>query len=208
MTATDIDTGAASGAPDYTIDASGWCSGARRLPSPNFDRRPPGTSIDLLVIHNISLPPGQFGGPYIASLFSNTLAYDAHPYFDQLRPLRVSAHFLIRRTGELMQFVSADDRAWHAGASLFEGRERCNDFSIGIELEGSDFVPFEPVQYRCLAALTRSLLRRYPLASVAGHEHIAPGRKTDPGPCFDWRLYQECCIAEEKDTRLFFPKLA
>lgn len=200
--------GSADGAPDYTIDADGWCAGARRLPSPNFDPRPPGMPIDLLVIHNISLPPGQFGGPYIASLFSNTLDHAAHPYFEQLRPLRVSAHFLVLRTGELMQFVSADARAWHAGVSLFDGRERCNDFSIGIELEGSDFVPFEPAQYRCLAALTHALQRRYPLTSVIGHEHIAPGRKTDPGPCFDWLGYRECCVSEKESNLLRFPMLA
>lgn len=202
------ESGGARSAPDYAIDAEGWCRGARRLPSPNFDLRPPGTAVDLLVIHNISLPPGQFGGPYIASLFTNTLDHGAHPYFDQLRPLRVSAHFLILRTGELVQFVSADARAWHAGVSLFDGRERCNDFSIGIELEGSDFVPFEPAQYRCLAALTQALLRRYPLASVVGHEHIAPGRKTDPGPFFDWTAYRECCAAEDKGAHLSFPNLA
>jgi AmpD protein len=206
MTATECSS--AGNAPDYTIDLDGWSAGARRLPSPNFDMRPPGTAIDLLVIHNISLPPGQFGGPYIASLFTNTLDHDAHPYFEQLRPLRVSAHFLITRAGELLQFVSADARAWHAGVSLFDGRERCNDFSIGIELEGSDFVPFEPAQYRCLATLTQALMRRYPLVSVLGHEHIAPGRKTDPGPCFDWAAYRECCTAEEKSGRLCFPKLA
>jgi AmpD protein len=204
MTANEA--GGAQNAPDYTIDAHGWCAGARHLPSPNFDLRQAGTPIDLLVIHNISLPPGQFGGPYIAALFLNTLDHDAHPYFEQLRPLRVSAHFLIRRDGELVQFVSADARAWHAGVSMFAGRERCNEFSIGIELEGSDFVPFEPAQYRCLAALTQALMRRYPLVSVAGHEHIAPGRKTDPGPCFDWSAYQEYCTAENNVGRLCFPK--
>lgn len=195
------------GAPDYTLDADGWSAGARRLPSPNFDLRPPGTAIDLLVIHNISLPPGQFGGPYIASLFTNALDHGAHPYFEQLRPLRVSAHFLILRTGELMQFVSADARAWHAGVSQFDGRERCNDFSIGIELEGSDFVPFEPAQYHCLAALTHALLRRYPLVSVVGHEHVAPGRKTDPGPYFDWPAYRKCCTAKRESGLLCFPML-
>jgi len=194
--------------PGLTLSEDGWCQQAQQLPSPHFDQRPPGMATELLVIHNISLPPGQFGGGHIAGLFTNTLDYDAHPYFDQLRALRVSAHFLIRRDGAIMQFVSADARAWHAGLSSFQGRERCNDFSIGIELEGSDFTPFEAAQYTSLAALTAALRRRYPLAWVLGHEHIAPGRKTDPGPCFDWRLYQECCIAEEKDTRLFFPKLA
>lgn len=203
---TTTDPGNAGSAPRYAIDADGWCAGARRLPSPNFDLRPAGTVVDLLVIHNISLPPGQFGGPYIAALFANALDHDAHPYFDQLRPLRVSAHFLILRTGELVQFVSADARAWHAGVSRFGDRERCNDFSIGIELEGSDFVPFELAQYRTLAALTQALLHRYPLISVLGHEHIAPGRKTDPGPFFDWPMYQEYCIAEEKCSGLCFPK--
>ena len=205
MTATDA--GDAGRTPDYMLDADGWCAGARHLPSPNFDQRPAGAAIDLLVIHNISLPPGQFGGPYIAALFTNTLDHDVHPYFDHLRPLRVSAHFLILRTGDLVQFVSTNARAWHAGVSLFDGRERCNDFSIGIELEGSDFVPFEPLQYSCLAALTRALAHRYPLVSVVGHEHIAPGRKTDPGPCFDWCAYWECCVAEQKSDVPRFPKL-
>ena len=190
--------------PALTIAEDGWCSQARRLPSPNFDARPPGVAPDLLVIHNISLPPGQFGGPHIAGLFTNTLAHEAHPYFDQLRALRVSAHFLIGRDGALMQFVSADARAWHAGVSVFEGRERCNDFSIGIELEGSDFVPFEAVQYRSLAALTLALQQRYPLRSVIGHEHIAPGRKTDPGPFFDWAAYQELCLRETRLPALRF----
>jgi len=174
----------------FQIAADGWCDGAQHLPSPNCDARAAGTAIDLLVIHNISLPPGQFGGPYIADLFANRLDCDAHPYFDQLRLLRVFAHFLIRRDGSVLQFVSANDRAWHAGASLFCGRERCNDFSIGIELEGTDFTPFAPVQYDALAALTQALCARYPLADVAGHEHVAPGRKTDPGPCFDWQRYR------------------
>lgn len=176
--------------PFWAIDAAGWCSGAQHLPSPNFDARPAGENIRLLVIHNISLPPGQFGGPYIADLFANALDYQADPYFDQLRPLRVSAHFLIRRDGSLLQFVSTNDRAWHAGVSSFGGCERCNDFSIGVELEGSDFVPFEAAQYEVLAALTLALQQRYRLTDIAGHEHIAPGRKTDPGPFFDWHGYR------------------
>ena len=174
----------------FTIDADGWCEQALRLPSPNFDARTADTVIDLLVIHNISLPPGQFGGPYIQDLFTNCLDCDAHPYFDQLRSLRVSAHFLISRNGSVIQFVSTNDRAWHAGVSNFYGRERCNDFSIGIELEGTDFQPFEPTQYDALVALTLALTQRYPLAHVTGHEHIAPSRKTDPGPFFDWGLYK------------------
>ncbi len=176
-------------APALILDAAGWCAGAQRLSSPNRDARPAGSAVDLLVIHNISLPPGQFGGAHIADLFGNCLDCDAHPYFDALRALRVSAHFLIRRNGELQQFVSVDERAWHAGVSCFEGRERCNDFSVGIELEGTDFVPFEPIQYRVLAALTVALQRNYSLRAVTGHEHIAPGRKTDPGPFFDWHTY-------------------
>jgi AmpD protein len=179
----------ASGTP-FSIDADGWCQGAFRQPSPNCDARPDGTAISLLLIHNISLPPDQFGGPYIADLFGNRLDYDAHPYFEQLRPLRVSAHFLIRRDGGLMQFVSTAARAWHAGVSVFDGRERCNDFSIGIEMEGSDFQPFEDAQYAVLTQLTNALLARYPLADLVGHEHVAPGRKTDPGPYFDWVRYR------------------
>lgn len=174
----------------FTIGADGWCEQAQHIPSPNFDARVSDTRVDLLVIHNISLPPGEFGGPYISDLFTNRLDCDAHPYFDQLRSLRVSAHFLIRRNGEVIQFVSANDRAWHAGVSNFCGRERCNDFSIGIELEGTDFHAFETMQYNTLASLTLALMRRYPLAHVMGHEHIAPGRKTDPGPFFDWGLYK------------------
>lgn len=180
------------------IDADGWADQALRMPSPNFDQRAEGTEIALLVVHNISLPPGEFGGPHIADLFLNRLDCDAHPYFDQLRSLRVSAHFLIRRDGALVQFVSAHDRAWHAGVSAFCGRERCNDFSIGIELEGTDDLPFEPAQYDTLAALTAALRAAYPLADVMGHEDIAPGRKTDPGPCFDWQRYEHDYLALEE----------
>jgi AmpD protein len=178
----------------YTIGQDGWCPEATCIPSPNFDARTDGTVIDLLVIHNISLPPGEFGGPYIADLFTNRLDCDAHPYFDQLRNLRVSAHFLIRRNGEVIQFVSANDRAWHAGVSNFRGRERCNDFSIGIELEGTDFQAFESFQYDSLAALTTALRARYSFANIAGHEDIAPGRKTDPGPFFDWERFRKSLI--------------
>lgn len=205
MTAND--SGGAGSAPDYQIDADGWCTGARRLPSPNFDVRPPGTAIDLLVIHNISLPPGQFGGPYVEGLFTNTLEHAVHPYFEQLRPLRVSAHFLIGRDGLITQFVSANRRAWHAGVSSFEGRERCNDFSIGVELEGSDFVPFEAAQYDSLAALTLALQRRYGLRAVTGHEHIAPGRKTDPGPFFDWQRFRQACLGATDAPSLRFSML-
>lgn len=174
----------------FRVGADGWCSDVLRSPSPNFDARPDGAQIDLLVVHNISLPPGEFGGNYIEEFFLNRLDHDTHPYFDHLRGVRVSAHFLIRRDGTVLQFVATGQRAWHAGASAFCGRERCNDFSIGIELEGSDFEAFESSQYETLAALTCALQQRHELRSVAGHEHIAPGRKTDPGPFFDWARYQ------------------
>ena len=172
-----------------SIDAAGWCPQAVRRASPNHDVRPDGRAIDLLVIHNISLPPGQFGGPYIEALFENRLDCDAHPYFDRLRSLQVSAHFLIRRDGSVLQFVSTLQRAWHAGVSEFAGEQRCNDFSIGIELEGSDDVPFEAAQYASLAMLTVALEQRHVLKNVVGHEHVAAGRKTDPGPFFEWGLY-------------------
>lgn len=193
----------------FRVHEDGWAEDVVRMPSPNHDARADGTEVGLLVIHNISLPPGQFGGASIPDLFCNRLDCDAHPYFDRLRALRVSSHFLIRREGEVLQFVSANDRAWHAGVSSFEGRERCNDFSIGIEVEGSDFEPFEAAQYASLAALTRSLCLRYPLAAVAGHEHIAPGRKTDPGPFFDWASYRKSLIRQAAgptgQLRLRFP---
>ena len=170
-------------------DDQGWLSGVRRIASPNFDARPAGACVSLLVIHNISLPPGEFGGNAIVGLFTNTLDTTAHPYFAQLRGLRVSAHFLIRRDGEIVQFVACGKRAWHAGVSSWQGRERCNDFSIGIELEGDDFQPFAEAQYVALARLTRLLCRAYPIRDIAGHADIAPQRKTDPGPCFDWARY-------------------
>jgi AmpD protein len=172
------------------IDSNGWCAQARRVPSPNFDARPDAVPPELLVIHNISLPAGSFGGPYIEALFTNMLDCEAHPSFADLREMRVSAHFLIRRDGELVQFVSASDRAWHAGLSVFEDRERCNDFSIGIELEGSDETEFAEAQYESLAVLTRALCLTYPVRNIVGHQDIAPGRKTDPGPFFDWRRYR------------------
>ena len=176
----------------FTIDWDGWCPQARQMLSPNHNERPEGQPVELLVIHNISLPPGQFGGPYITDMFLNRLDCDQHPFFDQLRGLKVSSHFFIRRTGELIQFVPTEKRAWHAGASSFMGREGCNDFSVGIEVEGTDFVPFEPAQYKTLASLTKALAARYPqMKNVTGHEHIAPVRKTDPGPFFDWTGYSQ-----------------
>ena len=179
----------------FFIDDDGWCRAARPYASPYCDARPPGTDIDLLVIHNISLPAGHFGGPHVADLFTGRLDYNADPSFAGLRGLEVSAHFLLRRDGGVVQFVSASERAWHAGQSCFEGRAACNQFSIGIEMEGSDFVEFTPEQYMALAALTLALQSRYPLAAVVGHEHVAPGRKTDPGPCFDWNHYKRTWAA-------------
>ncbi len=171
------------------IGANGWFSGVRRIVSPNCDNRPPGTAIDLLVIHNISLPPGEFGGRAIAQLFTNTLDWEAHPYYTQIRGLRVSAHFLVRRNGGIIQFVPCGKRAWHAGASSWQERSGCNDFSIGVELEGSDNTTFDDRQYAALVRLTRRLKRIYPIHAIAGHADIAPGRKTDPGQCFDWARY-------------------
>ncbi|MDD3530157.1 MAG: 1,6-anhydro-N-acetylmuramyl-L-alanine amidase AmpD [Gallionellaceae bacterium] len=168
------------------LDQDGWLVGVRRLPSPNQDDRPEGVAVDLVVVHNISLPPGQFGGDGIVELFNNRLAPAAHPYYATIANLRVSAHFLIRRDGEAIQFVACNRRAWHAGLSAWHGRERCNDFSVGIELEGTDDLPFTDAQYDRLNELLGELYARYPIADVAGHSDIAPGRKTDPGPCFDW----------------------
>jgi len=169
-----------------TIDESGHLAGGRFVASPNCDARPSDTEVTLIVIHNISLPPGEFGGDGVLRLFTNTLDYSAHPFYETLRGARVSAHFLIRRTGELIQFVSCAMRAWHAGVSRWRGRERCNDFSIGGELEGTDTESYTDAQYDCLARLVTALHRRYPIADVAGHCDIAPERKTDPGPAFDW----------------------
>lgn len=178
----------------------GWLCGARRVPSPNCEPRPDSCAPELLVIHNISLPPGQFGGTAIEALFCNCLDWDAHPFYDEIRGLRVSAHLLIRRDGEVVQFVSFDERAWHAGQSCFEGRENCNDFSIGIELEGTDHDPYTAEQYGALVAVTRGLLAAYAgltPARIVGHADIAPGRKTDPGPAFDWqRLREGLCLEE------------
>jgi AmpD protein len=170
------------------IDA-GYATTARQIRSPNRDARPEGTAIDLVVVHGISLPPGHFGGDAIARFFTNRLDPHAHPYFASIAGLRVSAHFLIRRDGELLQFVGCHERAWHAGVSSWKGRERCNDFSIGIELEGTDETPYAGAQYAMLARLVRALRRAYPIADVVGHSDIAPSRKTDPGPAFDWSRF-------------------
>lgn len=168
----------------------GWLSSAQRQPSPNFGLRPAGACIDLVVIHSISLPPGQYGTGCVQQLFSNQLNWDAHPYFQTIRDLEVSSHFFITREGVVWQFVSADDRAWHAGASQWCGRDNCNDFSIGIELEGLEGLTFEAAQYQALSQLCQNLATHYPITQIAGHEHIAPGRKQDPGPGFDWSLLQ------------------
>jgi AmpD protein len=171
----------------------GWLSQCKRVKSPNADQRPCGEVISLLVIHNISLPPQQFGGPYIEQLFCNCLDPLQHSYFEQIHDLKVSSHLLIDRLGKIIQFVPFDKRAWHAGVSEFEGRESCNDFSIGIELEGADTIPFTPPQYQSLTAVTKLLISHYPALSterIVGHSDIAPGRKTDPGPAFDWQLFK------------------
>lgn len=168
------------------FDAQGWQADAQRIPSPNCDDRPDGTTIELIVIHNISLPPGVFDGDAVIQLFTNQLDWDAHPYYQGIRGIKVSAHFLIRRDGRLIQFVPCAQRAWHAGASSWRGCERCNDFSIGIELEGTDEAPFTDAQYDTLLPLLHKLKHTYPIQDIVGHSDIAPGRKTDPGPYFDW----------------------
>ena len=177
-------------APEPALWDDGWYRFARRVPSPNFGPRPSQAVIDLVILHSISLPPGVYGGPEVEALFTNTLDWDAHPYFQQIRGLCVSAHFFIRRGGELIQFVSCDERAWHAGVSRYRGREQCNDDSIGIELEGLEGRDFEPAQYETLASLCAALGAHYPVVHVAGHEHVAPGRKQDPGAGFNWAYLQ------------------
>lgn len=169
------------------VRSDGWLEGARHIESPNCDERPEGESVSLIVVHAISLPPAQFGGEDIVRLFTNRLDAAAHPYFAQISHLRVSAHFLVRRDGELIQFVSCRQRAWHAGLSSWQGRSRCNDFSLGIELEGCDDLPFMDLQYLRLLQLLRRLCIHYPITALVGHSDISPGRKTDPGPCFDWQ---------------------
>ncbi len=178
--------------PVLEVDAeSGLLRGARRVDSPNFDARPMGCELQLIVVHGISLPPGEFGGPWIEQLFTNTLDKDAHPYFAEVHAMRVSTHLFVNRAGAITQYVKFMDRAWHAGVSSFAGREACNDFSVGVELEGADTIAYEEVQYRALAAIVAALCAAYPGLSaqrVVGHSDIAPGRKTDPGPAFDWPL--------------------
>ncbi len=168
------------------LDRFGVIEGVHFVLSPNADARPVGMPIELIVIHNISLPAGHFGGTGIEALFLNRLDSAQHPFYAPISPMRVSSHFLIRRTGELQQWVACLERAWHAGVSEWRGRQRCNDFSIGIELEGTDTLPYEPAQYQCLRALVRALKATYPIVDIQGHSDIAPSRKTDPGPAFDW----------------------
>lgn len=168
----------------------GWLRDANHLPSPNFGPRPAGAQIDLIVVHSISLPPGRYGGDEVQRLFTNRLDWDAHPYFQQIRGAEVSSHFYVRRDGALWQFVSCDARAWHAGASAWRGRGNCNDDSIGIELEGLEVDTFEEAQYATLATLCTAIAQHYPIGFVAGHEHIAPGRKNDPGAGFRWARLQ------------------
>ncbi|HSY97002.1 MAG TPA: 1,6-anhydro-N-acetylmuramyl-L-alanine amidase AmpD [Steroidobacteraceae bacterium] len=169
--------------------ATGLMRGAKQIASPNYDARPAGVEADLIVIHGISLPPGEFGGPWIERLFTNSLPAEIHPYFAEVAPLRVSSHLVVQRDGALTQYVSFADRAWHAGQSNYQGRAACNDFSVGVELEGADTLPYEATQYEALAAVVAALCAAYPRLSadrLVGHSDIAPGRKTDPGPAFDW----------------------
>jgi AmpD protein len=178
---------AAASVTDDAVWDGGWWSAARRVVSPNFGARPAGSRISLALLHSISLPPGEYGGDAIERLFTNRLDWDAHPYYTQIRGAEVSSHFLIRRGGELLQFVSSDARAWHAGVSVWRGRENCNDYSVGIELEGLEGRVFESAQYRVLVRLLKALAQQHPIDTVAGHEHVAPDRKQDPGAGFDWR---------------------
>ena len=179
----------------------GWYQLAARRPSPNFGARPPAAQVDLILLHSISLPPGEYGGDEVQRLFTNELDWNAHPYFKSIEGMTVSCHFFIRRHGELLQFVSADARAWHAGESCYRGRSNCNDHSIGIELEGIEGGLFEDSQYETLASLCAALLQRYPVDAIAGHEHVAPGRKADPGQNFDWAFLQQALGL----TRRYFP---
>lgn len=189
------------------LNPEGLIEGARYVPSPNCDERPAGCAIDLLVVHHISLPPGEFGGPGIIDLFTNRLDPAAHPFYAAVAGARVSAHFLVRRDGELIQFVPCGKRAWHAGESSWKGRARCNDFSVGIELEGTGEAPFTDAQYGRLAELTRALAARYPIADIVGHSDIAPGRKSDPGPSFDWPRYRAMLKYNRQDAKKINSKL-
>lgn len=185
---------AADKTPDLTCTTGDdlWLSGICHRPSPNYNARPDDTAVDLLVIHNISLPPGEFGGDSIEHFFTNRLDPDRHPFFREIAQMKVSAHLLVRRDGSVIQFVPLNQRAWHAGRSAFQGRQECNDFAIGIELEGTDTTPYTDQQYAALSSLTHRIQQHYPEITaerITGHSDIAPGRKTDPGPAFDWPRY-------------------
>jgi AmpD protein len=180
-----------SDTPAAPLWRDGWYRFARAMASPNFGPRPEGALIDLIVIHSISLPPGEFGNGNVQRLFTNQLDWEAHPYFQDIRGLQVSSHFFIARSGALWQFVGCDDRAWHAGQSHYRGRDNCNDDSIGIEMEGLEGDSFEGAQYETLSSVCAALLAAYPIAHLAGHEHVAAGRKQDPGPGFAWRQFQQ-----------------
>ncbi len=177
------------------IGADGRLQGVRFVASPNCDSRPPDTRVTLLVLHGISLPPGDFGGDEIEKLFTNSLDPEAHPYFREIAALRVSAHFLVRRDGSVVQFVPVTQRAWHAGTSAWRGRDRCNDTSVGVELEGTDLLPYAGAQYAGLASLARALIRALPITACAAHSDVAPGRKTDPGQSFDWRYFHSLLLS-------------
>ncbi len=181
-----------------SVSTDGWLHAARKVLSPNQDARPENTAIELLVIHNISLPPSQYGGDGVVQLFSNCLDSEEHPYYRKIYQRKVSAHFFIRRDGTLIQFVACLQRAWHAGVSSWRGRDNCNNFSIGIELEGSDFEPFESTQYVVLNQLISVLEDAYPITGIAGHSDIAPGRKTDPGDFFDWSMLQSNLVESNR----------
>ena len=185
---------------------NGWLQGVKQIISPFYDERPTGVSISLLVIHNISLPPNQYGGPYVEQLFTGKLDPNMHPYFATIHKLKVSSHLFIRRDGEIIQFVPFDKRAWHAGKSIFEGQENCNDFSIGIEMEGCDTDNFTDIQYQQLAAVTLLLQQTYAIKNIIGHSDIAPDRKTDPGPCFDWQFYRGL-LTQKSQVKLFEKQL-
>ncbi|HSQ80326.1 MAG TPA: 1,6-anhydro-N-acetylmuramyl-L-alanine amidase AmpD [Casimicrobiaceae bacterium] len=188
--------------PRLAIDGRGLANLATQVPSPNCDERPEGCAVALIVVHGISLPPGEFGGDAILRLFTNRIDAATHPYYATIAQLRVSAHFLVRRDGALLQFVPCSRRAWHAGKSSWQDRVRCNDYSVGIELEGTDTLPYAAAQYAMLARLVRALRRRYPIEDVVGHSDIAPGRKTDPGPAFDWERLARLLAPRQRVARL------
>ena len=194
--------------PKRALWQQGWWSGATARPSPNWGPRPVGLPVSLVVLHSISLPPGQYGGDAIERFFTNRLDWDAHPSFAGIRGLQVSAHFLVRRQGRVLQFVSCDHRAWHAGVSSWRGQVNCNDWSVGIELEGLEGRTFEPAQYESLSRLLLALSRRYPLREAVGHEHVAPGRKADPGPGFDWLRLARGLQGKQSQLSVLRPKTA